>query len=142
MLNLHSSTKNTCVPIAERFASKKSSDQKPTTVEFGTPDRVDWHLHNWTTWMHTGRSVDRLPSRSMAIGNSHSTSFDDMVDASDIRCAGITDAIISDLPPAQSCAVACKYLCSIYRFQRDNYIEMLDLAKKAIGIQLGVRGVY
>ncbi len=115
---------------------------KPTTVDFGAPDRVEWHLANWKTWMHTGRSVDRLPRRSTGIGNSHSTSFDDMIEASDVRCAMITDAIISDLPPAQSCAVHRKYLSSVYRFPRDNFVDMLELAKKAIGIQLAIRGVY
>lgn len=92
--------------------------------------------------MHTGRSVDRLPRRSTGIGNSHSTSFDDMIEASDVRCAMITDAIISDLPPAQACAVMRKYLDSVYRFPRDNFIEMLDAAKVTIGLKLSIRGVW
>lgn len=111
-------------------------------IEFGTPDRVEWHLANWQSWMHTGRSVDRLPRRSVAIGNSGSSSFEDMTDASDVRCAMITDAIISDLPPAQACAVMRRYLDSVYRFPRDNYADMLEKAKRQIGSKLAIRGVW
>ncbi len=115
---------------------------KPTTVDFGAPDRVEWHLRNWQAWMHTGRSVDRLPRRSTGIGNSHSTSFDDMIEASDVRCAMITDAIIQDLPPSQSSAISRRYLSAVYRFPRDNYLQELAEAKRKIGLQLAVRGVY
>lgn len=65
-----------------------------------------------------------------------------MTEASDLRCAMITDAIINDLPPAQACAVTHRYLHNVYRFPRDNYPDMLELAKKTIGVGLAVRGVY
>lgn len=112
------------------------------TIEFGTPDRVEWHLANWQSWMHTGRSVDRLPRRSVAIGNSGSSSFEDMTDASDVRCAMITDAIISDLPPSQSSALHRRYLSAVYRFPRDNYLQELAEAKRKIGLGLKNRGVW
>ena len=115
---------------------------KPTTVQFGTPDRVEWHLHNWKTWMHTGRSVDRLPRRSTAIGNSSSSSFEDMTDASDIRCAAIVDAIINDLPPSQSSAIHRRYLSAVYRFPRNNYANELLAAKVTIGRKLSERAVW
>lgn len=115
---------------------------KPTTIRFGTPERVLWHLHNWSSWMSSGRTVDRLPRRSVGIGNSHSSSFEDMAEASDVRCAMITDAIINDLPPAQACAVMRQYLESVYRFPRDNFAQQLEEAKRVIGIKLAIRGVY
>lgn len=127
---------------SSRPAKRLNVPVKPTTVAFGTPDRVEWHLHNWQTWMHTGRSVDRLPRRSTGIGNSSSSSFEDMTDASDIRCAMITDAIISDLEPAQSSAIHRRYLSAVYRFPRDNYAEMLLKAKLEIGLKLSIRGVW
>lgn len=123
-------------------AKKLNVPSKPTTVDFGAPERVEWHLANWTTWMHTGRSVDRLPRRSVGIGNSSSSSFDDMVEASDVRCAMVVDALIDDLPPSQACAVMRRYLDAVYRFHRDNYLQELSEAKRKIGLGLKNRGVY
>lgn len=115
---------------------------KPTTVAFGTPERVEFHLANWRTWMHTGRSVDRLPRKAMFCGISHSTSFEDMTEASDDRCAAIVDAIISDLPPSQSSAIHRKYLHAVYRFPRNNYADELLTAKVTIGRKLAERAVW
>jgi hypothetical protein len=38
------------------MAMKKEEGHR--AVEFGTPDRVDWHLENWRRWMRSGQEVD------------------------------------------------------------------------------------
>lgn len=112
-------------------------------VEFGTPERVEWHLDNWRCGMLAWEGAEGFPEQSALLTSGGSSQhFDDMVAASDLRCAAIVNTIIDDLPATQQAAVHHTYLRAVYRFPRDNLGVLLLEAKVRIGRQLKARGVW
>lgn len=47
------------------------------------------------------------------------------------NCAAM-DALISDLPPAQCCAIRHVYAGDVYRFPRENVIELIQKAAERL----------
>lgn len=112
-------------------------------ITFGAPERVEWHLQNWRDWMLAGSMVKSLPRKaSGGMGRTFASSFDDMVEEADVRCAAIVDAIIDSLPILQQAAVSHFYLAAVWRFHRSSPDEQIDAAKDAIGRALASRGVW
>ena len=107
-----------------------------------TPERLEWHLLNWRTWMYSGRGVEGLPRKSAGLttggGQAH---FDDLADASERRVAAACNAVIEGLPPSQSAAIFSEYLHAVYRFPRDNRAQCLELAKEGVRAGLERRGI-
>jgi hypothetical protein len=77
-----------------------------------TEDRMQFHLWNWSRWMHAGASshLRYRHTASGGMGRSGSTDFADMVDSSDRHCAEATDGCIESLPPAAKAAVYASHL--------------------------------
>lgn len=116
-----------------------------TAVQFGTPDRVEWHLDNWRRWMRSGQSVDGHASRSSGCSDGGtSKGFDEMVEEEDRRCAKVVDAILDNLPPAQRIAIYVErgIMGKVFRFERLPYEKALELGKAALGRELARRGVW
>jgi hypothetical protein len=112
-------------------------------VEFGTLERVEWHLDNWSRWMDSGRAVDGYDSSSSGVATGgNSQHFDDMVEASDRRCAQIVNTIIDDLPVGQQAAIYHRYLAAVYRMNRNDLPAALAVAKLKIGASLKAKGVW
>lgn len=114
------------------------------TLDFGTPERVEWHLQNWREWMQSGSEVESLPAKAHGgMGRTFgSRDFDDMVEDEDVRCARVVDAIIGDLPPVQQAALAHLYLAAVFRFWRTDPHREAEAAKRSIGRELAGRGVW
>lgn len=113
------------------------------SVEFGTPERVEWHLDNWSRWMDSGRGVEGFAHESSGVtGGGSSQHFDDMVEASDRRCAAIVNTIIDDLPSIQQMAIYHQYLAAVFHFGRADLPTLLDAARTKIGASLKAKGVW
>lgn len=114
-------------------------------VEFGTPDRVDWHLENWRRWMRSGHEVNGHSGRSSGVSDGGtSKGFDEMAEAEDRRCAKIVDAILDNLPPTQRIAIYVErgIMGRVFKFERVTYEKALQLGKAALGRELARRGVW
>ena len=101
---------------------------------------VDYWLTVWARWMRSG-SVTQL-GYVVSGGPRGNSSFEDLTRDNDTRCAKIVDALIEDLPPAQSCAVHHVYLGSAWRFPRLNSENLVTDAMKTLQVGLNQRGVY
>lgn len=114
-------------------------------VDFGTPDRIEFHLENWRRWMRSGQEVDGFASRSSGTSDGGtSKGFDEMVEAEDRRCAKIVNAILHNLPPAQRIAIYQEQGITgrVFRFERTTYAAALSAGKAALGRELSRRGVW
>lgn len=115
------------------------------SVEFGTPERVEWHLENWRRWMRSGQVVDGFASRSSGTSDGGtSKGFDEMVEAEDRRCAKVVDAILDNLPPVERIAIytAKGIMGRVFKFTRVSYTQALLSGKAALGRELSRRGVW
>lgn len=105
--------------------------------------RLEWHFDNWRRWMRNDTVTDGAPHKAAGcVGGGYSQSFDDMADASDIRCARVLDALVSSLSHSERAAINHQYLYAIFRFPRENFQELLDAARLKIAKWLVERGVY
>jgi len=114
-------------------------------VQFGSPERIDWHLRNWARWMRTGQEVDGHARESTVVSDGGtSRGFDEMVETEDRRCAKIVDAILDNLPPAERMAIYQEKGITgrVFRFERVSYPQALSDAKAALGRELSRRGVW
>lgn len=129
--------------IAAFAPSQFAPTRGSVSVTFGAPERVEYHLQNWRDWKRSGTAVEgyRGTSTGMSDGGS-SQHFDDLVEASDRRCALITETLIADLPVAQSSAVHHAYLAAVFRFGRGELPALLDQARAKIGRGLAAKGVW
>lgn len=122
-----------------------TSMQGHTAVRFGTPERIEWHLWNWSRWMDSGKAVDGHASRSSGCSDGGtSKGFDEMVESEDRRCAKVVDAILDNLPPPQRIAIYVELgiMGQVFRFARQPYEKALELGKSALGRELSRRGVW
>ena len=124
------------------LAMKEQQSQGSISAQFGTPERVEWHLVNWAMWMRSGREGDGFGESTGVSSGGSSQHFEDMCDESDKRCAKITNTIIEDLGPGEQMAIHHAYLHAVFRFQRGNLAELLAMAKIKVGIGLNKRGVW
>ena len=131
------------VEMGSKIATRVMSREKSTEASFGSPERVEWHLWNWSKWMRSGANKQAAPRESSGLtSGGASQNFDDMVEAVDRRVAATMNVIIDDLPPAQSAAVHHEYLHSVYRFPRGNFAALLAEAKLGVGHGLAKKGVW
>lgn len=116
-----------------------------TAVQFGTPERIEWHLWNWSRWMRSGQEVEGFASRSSGCSDGGtSKSFDEMVEAEDRRCAKAVDAVLDNLPAPQRIAIYVEQgiMGQAFRFERVTYAQALAQGKAALGRELARRGVW
>lgn len=112
-------------------------------ADFGTPERVEFHLDLWKRWKASGQHEGAYGSVAVGLSSGGaSQAFDDMADASERRCARTVDVLIEDLPPAERCALHHEYLHAVFRFPRNNLDQLLASAKRAIGRGLAAKGIY
>lgn len=113
------------------------------SVEFGTPERVEFHLLNWARYMRTGKEVvghrKSIPGLSNGGASKH---FEDMLDDVDLACAKVVDAIIEGLSPVEQAALHNAYLWAVFRGTRTDLNMALGRAKAQVGFQLAKRGVW
>lgn len=114
-------------------------------VQFGTPERVEWHLENWRRWMRSGQEVDGYAHQSSGCSDGGtSKGFDEMVETEDRRCAKVVDAILDNLPPADRIAIYTEkgIVGRVFTFARKTYQQALLDGKAALGRELARRGVW
>lgn len=127
-----------------RITVRRTKDEAGTSTGSGsmTDERLEWHLWNWRTWMYSGKTVEGYPMASAGLRSIGQSDFDDMAEASDIRCARACNAIVEGLPPAQAAAVYRKWLHAVYRFPRGNFECCLAMAMDTIRAGLESRGIW
>jgi hypothetical protein len=107
-----------------------------------SPDRVEWHLWNWTEWMRHSRSPGALPKRASG-GCSGYRSYDieyEYAEADRVAAVAV-QAIIDGMPPRQRTAVYVEHgvMSAVYRV-RDHDAAYTD-ACNILGAQLASRGM-
>jgi hypothetical protein len=110
--------------------------------EFGTPERVEWHLSNWREWMrHPELHLD-YPSKALGFATGGQfTHIEDWEAQVDAWVARTMDALINDLAPIEQAAIYHRYLFSVYRFPREPHYIVLERAKRHIGVGLRHWGI-
>jgi hypothetical protein len=125
--------------------TKEDQPRGSCAVTFGTPERIDWHLDNWSRWMRSGQEVDGHARESSGLSNGGtSKGFDEMVESEDRRCAQIVDAILDNLPPAHRISIYMErgIMGRVFTFVRMTYSQALAEGKAALGRELARRGVW
>jgi hypothetical protein len=111
-------------------------------AEFGTPERVDFHLETWKRWKSTGEHQGAYGSVAVGLSSGGaSQAFDDMADASERRCARIVDVLIDDLPAIERHAIYHEYF-GIHYEPREGHGVVLPRAKRTLGRGLAAKGIY
>lgn len=110
----------------------------------GMPEaRLEFHLDNWRRYMRSGVGVDGLPGRSVVCqGGGISATFDELVDAADMRCAQAVDALMLGLADAERAAINHVYLYAVFRFPRNNLDDLLLSGRFKVAKGLVSRGFY
>lgn len=113
-------------------------------MSFHGVDWIDWYCINWARWMRSGGLPDGYPHKTPGtVNRSIFSAWDDMIEADDRRIAAVTDAVINDLPPVQSCALHHAYLNAVYRFsERYPYHVAIEEAKENLVAGLKKKGVW
>lgn len=105
--------------------------------------RLEWHFDNWRRFMRRDSVTDGYPGKAAGcVGGGYSQSFDDMADASDVRCARVVDALVSSLGHLERAAIYHQYLYAVFRHGRGSLEQALYSAKLKIAGWLVQRGVY
>lgn len=105
--------------------------------------RLEFHFDNWRRWMRKDDVTDGAPHKAAGcVGGGYSQTFDEMVDAADIRCARIVDALVSSLSPVERAAVNHEYLYAVFHFREANFELTLYRARLKVAEWLVARGVY
>jgi hypothetical protein len=65
-----------------------------------------------------------------------------MVDAADMRCARVVDALVGSLNLIERAAINHEYLYAVFRHGRDALPQALASARFKIACWLVIRGVY
>lgn len=103
--------------------------------------RLEFHFDNWRRWMRKDEVTEGAPRQAAGcVGGGYSQSFDDMVDAADVRCARIVDALVNSLSPVERAAIYHEYLYAVWRLT--GLKETLERARTKVAVWLVSRGVY
>lgn len=103
--------------------------------------RLEWHFDNWRRWMRKDDVTDGAPGKACGcVGGGYSQSFDEMVDAADVRCARIMDALVNSLTTVERAAIYHEYLYAVFRMR--DLRGTLVIARLKLARWLVVRGVY
>lgn len=113
-------------------------------AEFGTPDRVEYHLDNWRRSHLAYEEVRGFPSKTLGTVNwSVKSDNEGMINRCDAHAAAVMEVIVNeDLPPAECCAIHHRYLHAVFRYPRANYVKLLEQAKLRIGLALSRKCIY
>lgn len=120
-------------------------EMKPEPIIGGMIEgRLEWHFDNWRRYMRKDDVTDGYPAKAAGcVGGGYSQTFDEMMDASDIRVAMIVDALVSSLSPLERASIYHKYLYAVFRSGRNANLEQSLLrARTKIAEWLVIRGVY
>lgn len=105
--------------------------------------RLEWHMDNWRRLMRSDVIVDGYPGRSTRLSSGGgSSTFDELVDAADKRCAEAVDALMESLSMGERIAINHTYLHAVYRLERQSLPELLQAARVKIARGLKARGIY
>jgi hypothetical protein len=105
--------------------------------------RLEWHFDNWRRYMRRDSVTDGYPAKAAGcVGGGYSQSFDDMADASDVRCARVLDALVTSLTPIERAAVYHRYLYAVFRHGRGELEQAIERARLKVAGWLVQRGVY
>lgn len=118
--------------------------QEPEPMIGGMSEaRLEWHFDNWRRYMRRDSVTDGYPGKGAGcVGGGYSQTFDDMVDAADVRCARVLDALVGSLKQVERAAVYHEYLYAVFRHGRDALPQALASARLKIAGWLVIRGVY
>lgn len=110
------------------------------------PERVDYWLTEWARWMYSEPTRLGYPHKSMGIrtgGEDRRTEDweEDENQAIRLRNCEAMDALISDLPPAQCCAIRSIYAGDVWRFPRENQFALLERASATLLIGMNARAI-
>lgn len=103
-------------------------------------------LEDWASWQKGYRLKLGFPSCSAGFASVGSVSNESepclYERAEDGAIMGTVDAVIQDLPPAQSAAILRRYgVAAVFRFPRDNYEQCLLEAHERLIVELPRNGV-
>lgn len=117
--------------------------EKEETIGGMPISHLEFYFDNWRKWMRRDAVTDGYPGKaSGCVGGGYSQTFDDMIDAQDVRCASVTDALIWSLPPVERAALHHCYLYAVFRFPRGGYEEALHNGRLKLAWWLQARGFY
>lgn len=100
-------------------------------------------LEDWAHWNSRYAGV-KASSRSVGLtsGYTSSKTFDDMLDEVENSIAELVESAVDDLPSGQAAAInTCYGLCSVFRYPRGNYADLLLDAHEALMVALPKKGV-
>jgi hypothetical protein len=118
-------------------------EEKEAMIGGMSEARLEFHFDNWRRWMKKDDVTTGYPGKAAGcVGGGYSQTFDDMVDAEDIRCARILDALVNSLEPIERAAIYHRYLYAVFRHGRDRMEEALHKGRYRVAIWLVQRGVY
>lgn len=106
--------------------------------------RLDELLGLWARWMGSSQPYRELwyPDGACGcVGGGYSQTFEDLVEAGDLRAAEAVDGAIESLSPSQRCAVMHVHLYAVFRFRGEVEEIYLD-ARQALRVGLPLRGIY
>lgn len=99
-------------------------------------------LEDWAKWQASFRERTGFKSRSAGFASFGLSTFEDMCEQSDNATMKAIDASVDSLDPAQRAAINRKYgICAVFRFPRDNFEQMLELAHFNLVVTVKRRGV-
>jgi hypothetical protein len=125
-----------------------ASDSKPVVRKGDggmSDERVSWHLENWAEWQIRDERIGAgAPTKAgSGLGRTHRTTFEDMVDSADTRCAEAVEAALDDCTPLERFSVHHEHLAAVYRFPRAaaDHTRLYASAREKIKRGLGKRGI-
>ena len=106
-------------------------------------ERLVMLLKDWAHWMDGYQLKIGYPRKSLGIESGYvSSSFDDMVDSVESEMFRLIESAIDDLPVAYKAAInRCYGLCTVFRFPRLNYEDLLIAAHDELMKTLPKKGV-
>lgn len=106
--------------------------------------RLDELLSMWARWMSSSQPYRDLwfpDNATGCVGGGYSQTFEDMLEAADMRMVEAVNGAIESLVPVQQCAICHVHLHAVFRFRGE--IEPIYLgARQVLRVVLPSRGVY
>lgn len=101
-------------------------------------------LEDWAKWQQGYTMKLGYPSHSAGMGSGGSvSSFDDLCDQTDNATMKAVDGVVQeDLSPIERAAILRRYgVAAVFRFQRENYADVLQQAHERLMVLLPRKGV-
>lgn len=105
---------------------------------------TEWHLWNWSLWMHRGELPEGMPSEACSGENytTYDANSERAYTALDAWAAETTHMVVQGLDASERMAIHRCYLNAVYRFIRGNYLDLLEAAKANVQAGLKRRSVW